>query len=606
MKEDHMDINLNLIDSLFKNIRDSKIKLALVQNDNSISYDDLENEVLHFAQKLKSIGVVEKSHVIVNIEKTIEYPIILCALFRLGAVVIPIDVEYPLNRYINPLQAIDVDLLIYTRAEHSILKHQLNIKHTVSLLELHSLDSGDSELNSSQELESSGYIIFTSGTTGTPKGVFISQKNMIYYLNTLSQRLNLKYENKFLHIASISFSSSIRQLLLPMVYNSTLILLDEEKRKELTYIIDIITTEEITVLDITPSHLSAIIAAVLENKILMDQIQSHKLNFILTASEPLSTQLVRDTYKVFGKIAIVNMYGQTESAGIVSTEIISNVEDYKNFVYLGTPLICNEIKIFDEKNNVLNDGAVGEICVHGPTISRRFLCDEENLKDSFVYYKTKDKSVKYYKTGDYGKKLNNGKLEFCGRKEHFIKINASRVSLEEIKQNLLLHPDIQSAEVIFIDTQYNSKSIGAVIVPRVSKNLNIAKIKNFLQERLPHYMVPHHIKLVSAIPVNKNFKVNYQEIINLFQQITISSIESSDKVMEQIILDIWMKIFKSENITMEDDFYSLGGNSLIAARIAIQINNLFAAKLKLTDVLKHDTIPAIAKQIALQLHQEVT
>ncbi len=572
----------NITDFLLNNCDMDYSKIALVNGNNSISYRELIEQVNNYTKKFIELGVKEKSNVVLNMSKTPEYPIILLALLKIGSVIIPIDVEYPLDRYINILNTLKIKLFILSEDSNNGLKDKFqnlfSVESYISLEELIKLPILNKlESKKIQDIEASGYIMFTSGTTGDPKAVFINQKNMIFYILSLSDRLDFVQNHKFLHLASISFSSSIRQFLLPIIGNFTNLLLCEEKRKDLSELIDVLISEQITILDITPSHLSAMLSCISENEDLLKKIKSHRLSVILTASEVLSKDLVEKTINIFGKVGFINMYGQTETSGIIATENVDMSLNYKNFIHIGFPLECITIEIFEENGFKVIDGEVGEICVYGSTLSQNILTYNDDSSNFFSYGEGIHLK-KYYRTGDLGRKLSDGKIEFCGRKSSFIKINASRVSLEEIKQNLLLLSYIQEAEVIALNKENGSSEIAAVVVLR-SNNEDKSSIRSFLQKKLPTYMVPNHIKIVKEIPVNQNFKVNYQEILSLFQK--------KDASVEEVILNVWKKVFVLDNISKHEDFYSLGGNSLIAARIAIQINSLLCIKLKITDVLNH-------------------
>jgi aspartate racemase len=418
----------------------------------------------------------------------------------------------------------------------------------------------------------------------------------VAYIKALSKRLSLSNKNTFLHIASIGFSSSIRQFLLPLYYGASVVLLNESLRKELLDTIYVILEKRITVLDITPSHLSSLISVITENQDIQNMIKMHNVQIILTASEPLSKSLVEATYKIFGEVTFINMYGQTETSGIITTERIEELACYNKFIPLGLPLDCVNIRILNENGSFVEDGEVGEICITSPTVTSKILYNSK----SYTSFKRYNFYGKFYKTGDYGKKLPNGKIEFFGRKGDFIKVNASRISIEEIKQNIMQYPDIEAVEVILLHKQSDAPELTAAVVPVNGKKLEASLLRSFLRNRIPNYMIPVRISILSEIPLNTNFKVDFASLTALLHKKENNNNQMLYTELKAAVIEVWKKVFDLEYIGEEEDFYNLGGNSLIAARIVIQINSKLSTKLKITDILYNDKISDLIKVIKKQ------
>ena len=564
-------------------------KTAIIYEKNEISYKELGERINYTKEVLCSLGVEEGDYVILKVNKDIDYVVILLTLFKIGAIIIPIDPEAPLERYQKFLHEKIIKLII-NNEEQEVKKYFSSLYNYVPLIltpklllsvKANNLSHNENPIN----LLNSGYIMFTSGTTGVPKGVLINQKNILYYLHYLSKRLPINLTDIFVHLASIGFSSSMRQLLLPLMKQSTIILVDEENRKDLSFLFNNIVAHRVTVLDITPSHLSALLAFCAENLELSSEMLKAQLRLILTASEPLLKSVVEDSRKIFGNIQFINMYGQTESSGIVCTETVNNLDIYSTFVHIGYPLDCVELKIFSNSLEIVPKGEQGEIWIYSPTLTQHEYIGSDN---SFHFCTELNK--RFFRTGDLGREFPNGSIEYCGRISNFVMVRGARISLEEIKSQILKNDHVLDAVLIILNEISNTATIGVLLVPKPGKIIEIEQLKKFLSTKLPAYMLPSQYKITDTIPTNNNYKIDYNIVKEKFKNNNqnIKSVFIDD--LEQRIAQIWQAVFNNENITRDDNFYSLGGNSLIAARIAAQINKTLSANVKLTDILQKESI----------------
>ena len=590
----------NVYNLLCKQIAKKPDSIAIVTRNKNFTYNELEYLIELTVFKLLNLGVKENDKVLLLTNRSIEYVISVFALLKIGAIFIPADPKHPIERYIN-LGNIDY---VISNVDHDweteIPLIYITYNDLLSQILITTYTS-----KHSNNLDSSGYVMLTSGTTGKPKGIFINQNNLNYYVHALIQRLSIDENTVYLHLASISFSSSVRQLLLPLLAGGRLVIADEIHREDFTELINLILNFNITLLDITPSHLTALLSSIEELPTLKINIKKHTINKILTASEPLNKNIIKLINIIFGdKIKLINMYGQTEASGIVSTFEIDSINKIDgDVVPLGIPLDNIEIAIFNEDLLLLQGNDIGEICVSSPTLSQKYLGVDISLVEDFFHTTIEGVQKRFFRTGDIGMKSPEGDINFLGRKSHFVKLRGLRISLEEIKNILLENPNVRNA-IVFTVNKVEEDSIVACIV--LSKECSEYEIRLYLKQRIPDYMVPTKYIFINKIPLTGNFKVDYNSIIELLDseeslRLTQSSLLEMSPI-EYSIFKIWQQVFKNKEIRDSDDFYTLGGHSLSAARIAASINNHFKIDIKLTDIFEYNTIYMLAGFVEKKLN----
>ena len=423
-------------------------------------------------------------------------------------------------------------------------------------------------------------IIYTSGSTGLPKGVQLIRKALFNLLLSFIKYLNIDTCDSFLSISAVSFDMFMVEIFLPLLSGKTLILSNEEEQKIPTLISDLIINHNVDFMVTTPSRLELFLLNDQSTKCLKG------LKVIQLGGEALTpnlyTKLKRHT-----NAAISNGYGPTEATACCLNKLITT----PNEINIGIPFCNTQIYILDTDMNLCPVGVVGEICIAGNGLSNGYINNSILTNTSFV--NNPFGQGKLYKTGDLGRYLSNGDVDYIGRRDFQIKIRGLRVELSEIENQLLLITGIKSCAVIYKkdeDDAYIEAFFTSI------KDINISEIRLILSKHLPLYMVPKYIIRLENLPITTNGKVD-KKILEKYE-FKIDSNESyvpPQNDVQKLFCDIWEDILHKK-IGIDDNLFELGADSLMVIKFKIQLLS-HNQDIKYSDIFKFKTIRSICDHI---------
>ena len=332
--------------------------------------------------------------------------------------------------------------------------------------------------------ENLAYVIYTSGSTGNPKGVMITHGNLGHYVQSLPGSVQVSDADAYLHTASISFSSSVRQLMFPLSLGAEVIIATVDDIADPVSLFKLIKEHEATVIDIVPSYWRACTHALRELPFAeREALLDNRLRLILSASEPLYSEAVRDWRTLGHPARLVNMFGQTETAGIVFTHPIRESEEAL-IVPVGRPIANTQVYVLNNRLQQLADGETGELHVGGGGVGLGYLNHAELTAEKFIQDPfSKHPSARLYKTGDLGRIGADGAIEFLGRIDDQVKIRGHRVEPGEIEMVLREHPSVRDA--IVVPDNRNGQSLIAYVV---AEDINASTISGLETYQLPNGM----------------------------------------------------------------------------------------------------------------------
>lgn len=434
------------------------------------------------------------------------------------------------------------------------------------------------------------YMLYTSGSMGEPKLIKISRDNMSIYLDSLSRRLSIDNEDVYGVTASVGFSSLFRQIFLPLINGGTIAIFSENETKDPSKFFDIARDSSITILDLTPSHAEMLFDY---HRVTGDVHESSiKLRKLLFASEPLNWDLVDKLKKIsfLSNAQIVNMYGQTESSGIVSTYVLGDYsEDCKGKVPVGMPLFDHSVLILDNDNNLAPRFSLGNIAVSSPAVA--FHTPKVEISNYF--------GSEWYITGDIGKINMHGEIEYIRRIDRQIKLSGKKVCLSEIENAIVTHPAVKNIYVLF-DKKKNI--IYAYVLPSTHQKPSSIELKHHVKEVLPDYMVPSLYFYLNDLPLSKNAKIDYKFLEHQYLNETAESSKKdfSSKYfgnIQQFLYNTYSELLNTQAISPEDDLFSLGLDSLKSAQSITKIADRFKVELLLAEIFENPTILSISERI---------
>lgn len=434
------------------------------------------------------------------------------------------------------------------------------------------------------------YVIYTSGSTGKPKGAMVEHLGMMNHINAKIADLQITHDSIIAQNASHCFDISVWQFFAALAKGGRTVIYDNDLVVDPENLINKVVEDQITVLEFVPSYLSVVLD-ILEK----DWRELKELQYLLVTGEAVKPHLIQRWFEKNPQIKVVNAYGPTEASDDVTHYIMDKPVESR-IVPIGTPLPNFHIYILDENMQLCPIGVKGEICVAGIGVGRGYLNDPEKTQRAFTLDPfSEEKGVKLYKTGDIGQWTDDGNILFYGRKDYQVKIRGYRIEINEIESKLLSHPEIKETVVVDGEDEYGNKYLCAYIV--FNQRLEINHLRKYLQETLPEYMVPAFFVELTNLPLTANGKVDRKSLYNTVDIInTTDHIEPRNKE-EKILLKIWKNILKKEKISINDNFFKIGGHSLNTVLLVSKIYKEFQVQLPLGQVFEKATIRELAELI---------
>lgn len=587
--------------------------VAVVFENQQLTYGQLNQRANQLAHYLRTLGVVPEVMVGICMERSLDMVVGLLGILKAGGAYVPIDPKYPQERLDFMLSDTQVSVLLTTKQLANELFEQ---ESRVVCLDTDWETIGkESEENPLTELtqEHLAYVMYTSGSTGKPKGVQITHANVAHYLQSINKVLEVHRDDVYLHTASFSFSSSLRQLIVPLSNGSQIILANYEQTKNPLSLFELIKKQGVTVFDTVQSVWRHGLVA-LEN---LDQVEAKellksKLRLIVLSGGLLPCQLLNKLRsKLENQSRIVNVYGQTETIGVCAYPIPPEFDQEEGYVPVGYPLEHTQVYILDSNLQPVSKGEKGELHVAGAGLARGYHNRPELTREQFIINPfSNDSTARLYKTGDVARYLSDGTLEILGRLNHQVKIREMRVELGEIESVLELHPTIRETVVIATEDVSGDKRLVAYVVPEFllddSTKITFTKeLRNFLKQKLPEYMVPASFMVLTALPLTPNGKIDRAALPapELARQEVEATFVSPRNELECTIAQIWQDILGIQPIGVQDNFFELGGHSLLATQIISRCRQAFGVEISLQSVFETPTIAALASTITTSQNQ---
>ena len=565
--------------------------IALIFHDQQISYAALNAQANQLAHYLQTLGVSTETLVALCVERSASMVVALLGILKAGGVYIPLDPTYPDERLAFMLHDCGANFLV-TETHLTAQLPQTIAVQTICL---------DSEAPQIAQMRQTtppcpakphnlAYIIYTSGSTGKPKGVMISHQAVVNFLYSMRIQPGINATDKLLAVTTISFDIAVLELYLPISVGATIVLADTATAKDGTQLLELIEREQITVMQATPTTWRLLLASGWDNTPQLTQLKALCGGEALAPS--LSAQICTKTK------ALWNMYGPTETTVWSAIHAIHTASPTTNTVEpLGYPIANTEILILDQANNPVPIGVPGELHIGGDGLARGYLNRSELTAAKFITHPW-DGTARLYKTGDRARYLSNGTIAYLGRMDQQVKMRGFRIELGEIEAVLASHPAIlENAVTIYID-EHNDQHLAAYLVGKEHAEFDSTTLRAFLKQHVPDYMLPTLWTTLTKMPVTPNGKINRQAL-PAPQPKTQNTAHASlpRDAMELQLTSIWENVLNINAIGIHDDFFDLGGHSLIAVRLMAKIAQQFAQNLPLTTLFQGPTIAQLANII---------
>ncbi len=564
--------------------------IAVKYDDLAITYSELDQKVNQLAAYLIAHDLKVGDKVGLCMDRSIDMVISLLAIIKAGGVYVPLDPNFPADRLTFMLADSEASLLLVARKYEHVFEPQVFHRTIESAL---AQSAGYPHTEPDVQIGGTDlvYILYTSGSTGLPKGVQIEHHSLINFLLSMQIAPGLTPDDVLLSVTTISFDIAGLELYLPLITGATLIIADANSAKDGRVLLDMARSQNVTVMQATPYTWRMMLALGWDEKLPIK---------VLCGGEALPKKLAAELLPKCAELW--NMYGPTETT-IWST--IKQITDGDEMITIGHPIHNTQVYLLNEQLQPVALGEPGEICIGGDGVARGYLNRPELNADRFIDDTFAGKpGQKMYRTGDLGKLTANGELLCMGRMDTQIKIRGYRIETEEIEHNLTKLYNVNEAVVVVHTNALDNQRLVAYIQLK-DEHLDIdlkeyaANWEYGLKGKLPDYMLPNDYVLVADFPLTPNGKIDRKALPAPVSETEISTAEYVDPVTptEKMLAGIWRQWLDLKRVNITDNFFHLGGHSIIAVQIMVQIEAATGQRLPIATLFEHPTIQQLAQWI---------
>jgi pristinamycin I synthase-3/4 len=563
--------------------------VALIYQDSELTYRELSLRSNRLAHHLRGLGVGPEVIVGLCVERSLEMVVGLLGILKAGGVYLPLDPTYPAERLAYMLADAKAPVVVTQAGLVELLPE--------NKAQLVRLDTDRAEIErcpataplTTVAPENLAYVLYTSGSTGRPKAVMVRHCGVVNYFAFLIGTYGLGPDDTILHVSSISFDPSIRDLLGPLLSGGRLVILHARDERNPQKYLETIHNNKITaILSITPSLLGAIVDDRHGGDLGFDSLRQ-----VLTCGEALQYKLCSAVSGMFGRAQLVNQYGPTECTMSSSYYPVARVPDARGIVPLGKPINNCTFYVLDGEQNPVPIGAGGELYIGGVGLARGYLGRPGMTADRFVPSPFID-GERIYRTGDLARWNGEGELEYLGRIDHQVKLRGYRIELGEIEAALREYSGIKDAVVIEREDTPGDKRLVAYAVGTGTSVLDEGELRLHLKQMLPDYMIPAAFVVLDVLPLTPNGKVDRKVLPAPEGRPEVAKYVAPRTSTEKVLVGIWAEILKLDRVGVQDNFFDLGGHSLLATRLVARIRDDLGTALPLRTVFDAPTVAGLA------------
>ncbi len=575
------------------NVRKQPNAVALSAGDHTMTYAELNEQANRLARHLQKNGVGHQTVTAILAERTPELIVSLLAVLKAGATYVPIDPDYPESR---------IQYMLKDSGATHLLTHSSFINQTRSLaFDGTYLFADDQEilLMSSENLpleaglDDTAYIMYTSGTTGQPKGIMTTHSNIARVVKNTNY-LTILETDTLLSLSNSVFDGFTFDVYGALLNGAKLVLPQKETILDMGKLTELIKGEHISVMFV-PTALFHLLVD--EGTDWMRSVRK-----VLFGGERASVQHVRKAFDVMGKGRLLNVYGPTESTVFATYYPIDEAIPLEaHSIPIGKPLNQTGAYILSEHRQLQPIGMVGELCLSGKGLAKGYLNRPDLTKQVFIAHPFAA-GERLYRTGDLAYFREDGLIEYAGRVDDQVKIRGHRIELTEIEANLLMHQGVKQAVLLADHDETNHTRLLAYITCDDAWKGKLDDIKSGLKERLPAYMLPHELIELENLPLTPNGKVDKRQLPKPEAPQGNRRVKLPANEVEQKLLVMWREVLEREDISTDDHFFELGGHSLKAMSLLSKVSKEFEVQVPIHLLFETPTIEALSHYIQ---HQDV-
>lgn len=614
-------IRQNICNLFFEQVKSNPDRMAVILGSNGITYQQLNKKANNLANFLiKNPCISRQLKVGITLNRSIELIVVILAAIKANAVCVPLDPSYPEARLNFMAENSEIDVLITTTQMVDLVPKLINnyknkLIHIDRLIldELHHDELTDFNNSNIEDLI---YILYTSGSTGEPKGVAMPHKVISNLINWHLINTNISGEEcKILQYAPISFDVSFQEIFSTLCSGKTLVLIPDHIRTDPLSLFNFLKENHISQIFIPVVTLQQL-ALVTTNDVILESLKT-----IITSGEQLKiTPEIRLFFSKMPNISLYNHYGPTETHLVTSYKLPEDYTKWPDLPPIGLPIENIRTYILDENMCQVANKNAGELYIGGEYIANGYYNNSKLTKDRFINNPFEE--GKLYKTGDVVCLKDDNCLHFVERRDQQVKIRGFRVEINEIEMTLLKHPKIKECVIVDMEIKKSYKNLVAYIILDINAILNAKLSENgqilsteltielnqFLSGKLPSYMIPSLYIMIDKIPLTVSNKVDRNALPKVatsdFDSL-INTIKSSNKTMEEKITLIWESVLQISPIAKDQNFFDMGGHSLLLLPMHKMLLEVFEYDFPIVVLLQNSTIESLTYFLAHAKYPEI-
>jgi amino acid adenylation domain-containing protein len=568
---------------------------ALVFEDTSLSYAELNAQANRLAHHLMALGVGPDSRVAVALPRGIDLVVTLLATLKAGGAYVPLDPDYPAERLAYMLSDSAPRVLVTDARGRAALG---DVPPSLAVLALdaatrpwESLPAVNPDLHA-RSLTSAhlAYVIYTSGSTGLPKGVMVEHAQVVRLFEATRAWFDFGAQDVWTLFHSYAFDFSVWELWGALLHGGRLVVVPHLTARSPREFYELLCDQHVTVLNQTPSAFRQLVAAQ------ADSDRMHHLRCVIFGGEALAPSTLSPWYARNGESTrLVNMYGITETTVHVTYRPLTPEDTQCSGSPIGVRIPDLRVMLLDAHGQPVPIGVPGELCVGGAGVARGYLGRPDLTAERFVPDPFGKPGSRMYKSGDLGRRRPDDSIEYLGRNDHQVKVRGFRIELGEIEAALRSHPEVRDAVVLAREDAPGEQRLVAYVVGEVAPEV----LRQHLGSQLPEYMVPAAYVALQALPLTANGKLDRRALpapeADAYSQ---RAYEAAQGELEATLAAIWRALLGLERIGRHDDFFALGGHSLLAVQLTSRIRTALGLDVPLAELFAQPTLAGFAQRVA--------
>lgn len=578
-------------------------EVAVTFEGDQLTYGELNCRANQLSHYLKGLEVGPDVLVGICMERSLEMVVGLLGILKAGGAYVPLESSYPKDRLSYILESAQVKILL---TQERLVEKMSTQGVQVVCLDLEwqviaQANNGDMRNQHTKvKAENLAYVIYTSGSTGLPKGVMITHQAICNRLLWMQETYKLTPTDRVLQKTPYSFDVSVWEFFWPLLTGASLVIARPEGHRDSAYLIELIVERSITIAHFVPSMLRVFLE---ERRV----EECTSLRRVICSGEALPFELQQRFFARL-KSSLHNLYGPTEAA--VDVTFWNCVRESKSHIVpIGQPIANVKIYLLDAHLQPVPIGVIGEIYIGGVCLARGYshradLTAEGFIPDPF----SNSPGTRLYKTGDLACYLPDGSIEYLGRSDHQVKLRGFRIELDEIASVLMRHPSVRTAVVLMSgDVPTEQHLVAYVVIEQAATNMQENVLRDYLKELLPDYMIPTVFTFLEALPLTNNGKLDRSALLVAGQNTLMSQVAfvAPRTSIEEKIANIWSEILHLDHAGIYDNFFAVGGHSLLAIQLLSRIRSVFQVELPLDRFFKAATIADLSLMVTQHLAEQI-